>query len=432
MDEGTELIIQDKFYSANAGEHKITIWRDLERTRKELLELSPEDASEINKFIDYTRLCENMAIPVAKPFDMMNLFDYIKLGKSMSGMVKVLKEYGGIDIEELADRFNHPLIKSALKDYMPKAYQAYAMLVSYAAVTSGNGDVPCGGSLAMSEQIVKKYKALGGKLYTNKNVEKVVIDGKSAVGIRLMDGTDIASDYVICACDTNFTFSQLLDYKYMPKDMQAAYEERGKYPVISGFQTAFAVDGIFEELSGTNKFECQPLTIGREQFERMCIRNYDYEKAFAPEGKCVIQCNFSQNEESFEYWKEISQNSSQNSNQNSREKYKQEKLYLAGQIMEQIIRKYPVLSGKIHILDVWTPVTYSRYCNSYHGAYMGFIITKNAKDQRTTGKLKGLTNVMIASQWQMGPGGLPVAAAMGKFSAQRVMKCEKMSIGVRD
>lgn len=105
-------------------------------------------------------------------------------------------------------------------------------------------------------------------------------------------------------------------------------------------------------------------------------------------------------------------------------------MYLANQIMEQIIRKYPVLSGKIRILDVWTPVTYSRYCNSYHGAYMGFIITKNAKDQRTTGKLKGLTNVMIASQWQMGPGGLPVAAAMGKFSAQRVMKCEKMSIDV--
>ena len=33
-------------------------------------------------------------------------------------------------------------------------------------------------------------------------------------------------------------------------------------------------------------------------------------------------------------------------------------------------------------------------------------------------------NVLLASQWLMGPGGLPTAAAMGKFAAWRIIKRE--------
>lgn len=77
------------------------------------------------------------------------------------------------------------------------------------------------------------------------------------------------------------------------------------------------------------------------------------------------------------------------------------------------------------LLDVWTPVTYNRYCNSFHGAYMGFIVSKNAKNKTVAGKIKGLSNVFIASQWLMGPGGLPTAAAMGKFAAQRIVQAKR-------
>ena len=35
--------------------------------------------------------------------------------------------------------------------------------------------------------------------------------------------------------------------------------------------------------------------------------------------------------------------------------------------------------------------------------------------------VKGIDNVFLASQWLMGPGGLPTAAAMGKFAAWRIM-----------
>ena len=98
---------------------------------------------------------------------------------------------------------------------------------------------------------------------------------------------------------------------------------------------------------------------------------------------------------------------------------------MAQEALERLVAEYPCLEGKIRILDIWTPMTYTRYCNAYKGAYMSFVNTKNAKSVTVPGTVKGLKNVYLASQWLMGPGGLPTAAAMGKFAAWRIIQKEK-------
>lgn len=94
--------------------------------------MSPEDAAEINQLIDDTKLAETLTVPVEKPFDAMNLLDWIKLCTPMKGMGRLNKAYGSMDLAALASRFQHPLIRQALVDYMPPAHQAQAFLISYA------------------------------------------------------------------------------------------------------------------------------------------------------------------------------------------------------------------------------------------------------------------------------------------------------------
>ncbi len=407
---------KEMFFCAEDGEQRITFWRDIERTRRELLELSPEDEVEINKLIDYTKLAANFVMPTEKPFDMMNPIDLLKMMVSMKDMGAVMREYGNINIADLGTRFQHPLIRRAVSDYMPTGYQAYAFLVSYATVISENGDVPEGGSLAMSLRIADRFQQLGGIIHTNTSVDKIQIDGNKAKGLVLQNGAEVTADYIICACDSSFTFGKLLDPKYMPKELKTLYDMRTTYPVISGFQVAFAIDGLFPEIRGTRFFPTQPLTIATSHLDRMSTTCYDYEPAFAPEGKTVMQSNFIQTERDFDYWKKQYEN---------KEEYKKEKERIANQILDRLIQEYPMLEGKARVLDVWTPVTYARYCNSYYGSYMSFIMTKNAKSITVPGKLKGLHNVFLGSQWQMGPGGLPTAAVMGKHAAYRVIKSKK-------
>ncbi len=413
LGDGVELYKKEMFFSSKLDGQSLTFWRDKERTRKELLELSPEDEAEINKLIKYVSMAETMTVPVEKPFDVMNLIDFMKLGMSMKSMGKVMKEYGDMDINELAMRFKNPLIRRAIIDYMPAGYQAYAFLVSYGTVTGGNGDIPKGGSLAMSLRIAEKYKEYGGELHINQSVKSVLINGKTAEGILLENGSRVEADYVICACDTDYTFRKLLPEKCMPKGLRKMYKERNKYPVSSGFQIAYAVDGVYPELKGTRVFSCDEMIVGSQNVKGMSIQSYDYEPDFAPEGKMILQTNFSQNEEDYKYWEAIYPDKTN---------YRKIKTEIAEKAMQRLKKEYPFLEGKIRVIDVWSPMTYTRYCNSYKGAYMSFVTTKQAKSITVPGVAAGLNNVFLASQWLMGPGGLPTAAAMGKFAAWRIMK----------
>ena len=416
LGDGVELHEKEMFFSSKLNGQTLTFWRDKERTRKEMLELSPEDEKEINKLIKYVSLAETMTVPATKPFDAMSPFEFMKLGMSMKSMGKVMKEYGNMGIHELAMRFKHPLIRRAILDYMPSGYQAYAFLVSYATVTGGNGDIPKGGSLAMSLRIAEKYKEYGGILHTNASVKTILQDGKKAEGILLENGNRVEADYVICACDTDYTFRKLLPAKYMPDGLEKMYADRKKYPVSSGFQIAYAVDGVFAELTGTRVFSCEEMKVGCQMVQCMSVQAYDYEPDFAPEGKMVLQTNFSQTEADYKYWESL---------YTDKVSYEKRKAEIAKQALQRVEKEYPFLEGKIHVIDVWSPMTYTRYCNSYMGAYMSFVTTKKAKSITVPGIVKGMDNVLLASQWLMGPGGLPTAAAMGKFAAWRIINSKK-------
>ena len=412
LGDGVEVHKKQMFFSSKLNGETLTFWRDKEKTRQEMLALSPEDEKEINKLFEYVTLAESMTVPVEKPFDAMNLLELMKLGMSMKAMGKVMKEYGNMDIKELAQRFKHPLIQRAIVDYMPPGYQAYAFMVSYGTVTGGNGDIPKGGSLKTALRIAKTYTDNGGVIYTDADVDKILLENNKATGIVLKDGTKIEADYVVCACDTDYTFNTLLPKAYMPKDLQKLYAEREKYPVSSAFQVAFAVDGVYPELTGTRIFSCKEIKVGESVVDAMSIQSYDYEPDFAPTGKTVLQSNFVQNENDYNYWKELYSN---------KELYNQKKNELSQEILERVAEEYPALKGKIRVIDVWSPMTYTRYCNSYKGAYMSFVNTKMAKNITVAGVVKDIDNVFLASQWLMGPGGLPTAAAMGKFAAFRII-----------
>lgn len=180
LDEHTEFADCDSFYTSIKGDSQVTLWKDLERTKSELLKLSPEDAVEIEKFIEHVKYAAECEIPAEKPMDAMGIMDYIHMGVSMANMPKVMKEYGSIDLEELSKRFKHPALKQLFTDYLPKEYVASSFLVSYASITSGNGEIPMGGSLAMVNRMVNRFLRLGGNLHYNAPVVRILIENKKS------------------------------------------------------------------------------------------------------------------------------------------------------------------------------------------------------------------------------------------------------------
>ena len=418
IDENTEYANTSKFYSSRYEGREVTHTNDLDKTQAELIQESPEDGEEIKKFIEYVRYAEECVIPSIKPMDMMGIKDYIEMGKGMANMPKVMKEYGKINCKQLGERFKSPVIRKLMTDYLPEEYTAYSLLVSYATMTSGNGNIPMKGSLAMSLRIAERFKEMGGVIHTCAGVKEIIVKGKRTEGIKLEDGTVVKADHVISAVDTDFLFGRLIDRKYMPKELAKAYERRYAYPVTTGFQVAFAIPAGFSG-EDTIFFDVDPIAVGTRIFRRISVKNYSYDPGFAPEGRAVLQANLVQTDEDYEFWSSLSS-----------EEYARKKAELTEEITKRILKEFPELEGKIELLDSWSPLTYNRYCNAYHGAYMGFVTTVGNKQMRFKGIVKGIDNLYVAGQWVMSPGGLPIAVISGKFAVQRILKKQGRSIEI--
>lgn len=426
LKDSIEVLQMDAFYTVEVDNQIVTLWRDAKRAEKELLQIAPEDEKEIKKFFKYLRLAEKMDMPVDVPFDLMGVKDILKLSKIGMTSMKVMKEYGQTSIKELCQRFRNPTLRKVFQSYMPPEYLSYALLFSYATITSGNGGIPKGGSYPMAMRMKETLLKLGGKVFTSKEVVKVILSKEDkdlqqhAEGILLKDGTKITADYVILTCDTDYIFHKLLDKKYMHERLNNAYQMLEKYPIRSGFQVAFSIPAEFNKVSGGFIFDTNPVIIANKEYHSMGLRNYNYDDSFTNEGKSVLQTNFNQYSDDYDYWFELYQS--------DKEKYQKEKERISFAIKENIIHKFPELKDDLDILDVWTPVTYKRYVNAYKGAYMSFFETKGVKSIRLKESVGGLSNVFVASQWLMTPGGLPCAVITGKFAVQRILKKEKKNI----
>ena len=281
--------------------------------------------------------------------------------------------------------------------------------------------------LATGEKRVKKqYMEIGDrpilyyalKAFQDAGVDEIVLEGGITTGVKLADGSFVEADYVIPTVDTHILFNKMLPAKYMPGKLKEAYDAPKTYPATSGFQAAYAVSTEFKR-GETIFIEIDPIRVGNRSFSRMYVKAYGYDPVCVKDGKQVIQTSLSQTDEDYEYWKSL-----------SKEEYKSVKEALVQEVSKRIEEAFPELAGDLEFLDAWTPLTYERYMHAYHGSYMSFVTTPGGKQIKMKGQLKGIKNLYIAGQWTNSPGGLPVAAASGKFAIQRILKKQRRDINI--
>ncbi len=415
LGENVPLYHDPYFYMLEMDGKQLHFWRNLEKTRTEFLAVAPEDEAELNRFFDAVRRSECMRIPCVKSPAHMSPFAYMGFGMKMAPMGKVMKEYGNMTVSELAAKFRNPLVREMMGRYYQQNFMAYTLIVSYAFFTSGTAAIPVGGSRGVAERMSARYRALGGQLHLNAPVKHICIEHNHATGIELADGSTIYADGVICATDTAVTFPTLLDNRYMDKNLKKMYDDRAGYPVNSAFQVALGIRGKRPEglPSGSVMFPCAPYTAATQSSDFLAVRFYDYDESLFPADGCVLQCNLMQNEADFAYWKAL---------RADREAYSQEKQRLAEIIAERICAQYPQLQGKLTLLGTYSPATLERWCGAYRGAYMSFFPQAGRKSLYAKNTVKGLSNVFLAGQWLQCSGGLPIAAASGKFAVQALSR----------
>jgi len=77
------------------------------------------------------------------------------------------------------------------------------------------GYYPRGGGFAIPRSFTRALKRAGGELRLNTRVEKILIENGRAIGVRLTDGSEVRSRYVISNADPEVTFGRLIGREHL-------------------------------------------------------------------------------------------------------------------------------------------------------------------------------------------------------------------------
>jgi phytoene dehydrogenase-like protein len=397
--------------------NEFIIYTNIERWKKYLMELAPEDAAGIK------RMCGDMKKasyfePLVKITKISDLFEYSRGFIKMSPFLPLVVKYGKKNCSEYFNDLN--LKNDKLKGFLDsmfgdRNFSALAFIMMLGWFDQKNAGYLLGGSLPFAKRMEEKYSSLGGKLRTGKRVSKIIVENDAAKGVILTDGTVINADYVVSAADGYSTIFDMLEGKYISMEIQNAYDTWELFtPLV---QVSFGIDMEVKSDYPSQSIIAKGKHIGSTELKSgYSLMNYSFDPTMAPEGKTVIVMRF---ESPWDNWKDLKDND-----------YKAEKEKIKTDAIALLELHFPGVTKHIEIADVATPSTTVKYTGVWKGSYEGFLPAANNITKTLKNTLPGLSNFYMAGQWLFPGGGLPPSVMSGKTAIRKICKNEKRAFVV--
>ena len=399
----------ESLYTCEYDGQRLSLGNDLHRLEAELLALSPEDEKEIRSLIEAVKAMQRLNGTAGDDRENRKGFP-----QSVFSLPKLYKYYR-LTAGELAARFRHPLIRRFLSSFLTEDFGSLALVFVFADFCGRNAGIPAGGSAAMAERMAARFTSHGGKLLTGKEAVRLNTKGAKAVSVRFADGTELSAGNFIFTCDPASVFGRIID-RPMPQQLVRLYNDP-RLVRFSSWHCAFRCTSPDLPFKGDFLLPAEGELRSECSSGYVALREFSHEPDFAPPGQSVfLAMAFLDEKRAREFIRLRS----------DRAAYAAKKERLTRLTEAAATKQFPELSGKLHPIDAWTPASYSRYFNAPGGSYMSFAFSSRILPRQVSGRIPGLLNVRLATQWQQAPGGLPIAAAAGKRAAEAVTRAERL------
>ncbi len=393
-------------------ENGFTVYTNIDRWEQYLIGIAPEDAATIKKMCAEMRKV-SLLQPFSDPPELRGRWDYVRaIGKMLPALLVMMK-YGKKSCRDYFRELNfkNPRLSFFFDHlYAERDFSALAFLMMLGWFYRKNAGYLIGGSLPLAGRMAEKYKSLSGTLTLGKEVKKIIVENHTASGVVLSDGTERKADYVVSAADGHATLYDMLEGKYLSREIEEAY---GTWPLFTPIvQVSFGIAKVIKAECPVQTFLANGRKIGGTLLETgYTIMNYCFDPTMAPEGKTVIVIRY---ESPWELWKDL-----------VGEAYKTEKKRIEKDAVAIMEKHLPGITAHIEVTDIATPKSDVRYTGVWKGAYEGFMPTSKNITKSLTMTLPGLKNFYMCGQWLFPGGGLPPAAQSGKWVMQLICKDKK-------
>lgn len=392
------------------GDHSIKLYTDLDRLKEHLLEKAPEDTAVITKIIEGARALSKAAFPLEKPEELYRFWDMPAMLFKMLPIMKIMGLFSRVSIHEYLEQLQNPFLKEALGAMMPTGYPMISLISTLASLHDRDAGFPAGGSLKFARALEDRFQERGGAVNYRSAVKEIVVEDGRAAGLLLKDGTRVDADMIISSADMHHTLYDMLGGRYLTPLIKDSFRN---LPLYSSVQVSL---GINADLTGETKNVTMklagPIILGGECNRYLYLTNYAFDPALSPPGKSVVTATLYS---SFEHW--------QQSVAKDRDRYRRKKEDLAKEVIAEVENRFPMMQGKVEVVDVATPFTYHRYTGVHRGAYMSWIVPPELGRFKIPMQLPGLEDFYQIGQWISPPAGLPGSMLTGRHVLQII--CSK-------
>ncbi|MBD1843157.1 NAD(P)/FAD-dependent oxidoreductase [Cyanobacteria bacterium FACHB-63] len=266
-------------------------------------------------------------------------------------------------------------------------------------------DYPKGGSGAIVDALIRGLEKYGGQIRLNAHVEKVLVENQKAIGVRLRNGEELRSRYVVSNASIWDTLKLVDDF---PKRFQA---ERQAIPTCESFMHLHL--GI--DAQGLDAIACHHIVVNDWSLGITAPQNVVLisipsllDPSLAPPGKHAIHV-YTPGNEPYAIWQQ----------RDDYEQLKQERSEVMWKALERVI---PDIRSRTELALIGTPLTHERYLRRYRGTYGAAI---RATDGLFPGAITPIARLLCCGDSTFPGIGLPAVAASGIIAANTIAPLRK-------
>jgi beta-carotene ketolase (CrtO type) len=240
-------------------------YRSLEKTCREIHRYSPRDAEKYAEFIGYWQQFMRAFTPLFNvppqaiweivrsypPDRLKALFDLIGSRNKLLDFVRTTIGSPEDLLQEWFDseRIKAPLARLAAEIGAPPSQKGINAGMMMMAMRHDPGMArPRGGTGALTASLVRLVLSLGGKILTEQSVERVLVEGDRALGVRVEGGKEYrARKGVISNIDARRLFLQLVEKEDLDRANPNLYE-RVDRRIVNNNETILKIDCALSEV----------------------------------------------------------------------------------------------------------------------------------------------------------------------------------------
>jgi all-trans-retinol 13,14-reductase len=209
----------DGFDHVLVGEQRFDIPAGREAFAARMKSRFPKDARGIDAYLD---TIASLGSELGDVFTMSGLSDFVQL----PWRAPTLARWGLRSARALIDgHVNDPFLRAILAaqcgDHGLPPSLAPAPL--HAAVTNhyiDGGFYPRGGAATIPRAFLRALKRAGGEIFVGTGVERVLVEDRRAIGVRLADGRTIRARTVVSNADPEVTFRRLVGEEHLGRSLK--------------------------------------------------------------------------------------------------------------------------------------------------------------------------------------------------------------------